>query len=43
MIALFGTKRCKFCNIQKDFFEKTFGKSSNWVYVDILKNNNNLK
>ena len=33
-IFVFGAKGCKFCSLQKEHLNKTFGKN-NWTYIDL--------
>lgn len=40
-IFLFGTKKCKFCDIQKKFLKRTFG-NSEWLYLDLIENKDAL-
>lgn len=39
MIALFGAKRCKHCNIQKDILDSSFG-INQYDFFDVLKTKN---
>jgi len=41
-IIVFGTERCKFCKIQQKYLENHFN-SDEWMYVDVVKDMENLK
>jgi hypothetical protein len=41
-IIIFGSKRCKFCELQKSFLDGRFNQED-WMYVDVVKDMENLK
>lgn len=41
-IIIFGTKKCKFCKVQKSYLENHFNKND-WMYVDVVKDMENLR
>jgi len=41
-IIVFGIERCKFCKIQKNYLKTAF-KDEDWLYVDIVKDVENLR
>jgi hypothetical protein len=41
-IYIFGAKRCKFCQKQKDLMKETFDEKD-WNYIDVVENEDGLK
>jgi len=41
-IYMFGAKGCKFCKIQKNYLDVTFG-NNNWTYIDIKEDKKALE
>jgi len=42
MIIVFGAKKCKFCDQQKNFLKRTF-QDKDWIYLDLLEDDDILE